>query len=168
MFKKILKQTAVCMLIVVSLLIADNSGIGVLQRGTEAVLNHMSVSYTADDMKTVFQKSVGAFGFMMGKTSDAINVITGKPVYGDPIDDRYEGNEASVYAVAGGKVIASGENEEIGKYVKILHGDQAESLYGNLKTVNVSVPDRVKKGQIIGVYERKEDKEFYYSLKEIE
>ena len=63
---------------------------------------------------------------------------------------------------------AVGENEEIGKYIKITHGDSGESLYGNLKSVNVTVPGRVKKGDIIGVYEKSEDKEFYYSFREFE
>ena len=101
-----------------------------------------------------------------GKMTDAVDVITGKPVYGDPIDEKYTGNKAAVYAVGGGQVTAVGENEEIGKYVKITHGDQGESLYGNLKTVNVSVPSNVKKGQIIGVYEKNGKADFYYSFQE--
>ena len=63
-------------------------------------------------------------------------------------------------------MIAVGENEEIGKYIKIKHGDQAESLYGNLSEVHAIASANVKKGQIIGIYDKTEGKEFYYSFQE--
>lgn len=166
MLKKILVQAGACVLIVFVLFAAKHSGIDVIQRGTESVLNYMSASYTADDLKTFAGKTNEVFSSLTGKATEAVDVMTGKPVYGEPIDEEYEGNETVVYAVGGGKVTAVGENEEIGKYVKIVHGDQAESLYGNLKSVQVSTPVQVKKGQIIGVYEKIEGKDFYYSFKE--
>ncbi len=166
MLKKILVQAGICVLIAFVLFAAKHSGIDSLQRGTESVLDYMSVSYTEDDLKAFAGKTTEAFSLLTGKTTEAVDVMTGKPVYGEPIDDEYEGDETAVYAVGGGKVTAVGENEEIGKYVKIVHGDQSESLYGNLKSVRVSTPVRVKKGQIIGVYEKIEGKDFYYSFKE--
>jgi len=71
-----------------------------------------------------------------------------------------------VDAVACGRVVAVGENEEIGRYVRIVHANQSESLYGNLESINVEVPANVKKGQIVGIYNRAKAEEFYYSLNE--
>ena len=88
--------------------------------------------------------------------------------YGEPIDEEFSGDSTSVYAVAGGEVTSVGENEEIGKYIKITHGEKGESLYGNLSTTGVKVPSRVKKGQIIGTYEKSDEKQFYYSFREFE
>ncbi len=147
--KRILIQTFCCLLIVFTFMVADRSTIPEVQRGTEAVLNYMSVDYTSADIMAAADKA-----------SDAL------VSYGEPIDKEYEGDETLVYAVGGGKVTAVGENEEIGKYIRITHGDKAESLYGNLKTVKVNKMNNVKKGEIIGIYSKEKGNEFYYSFKE--
>ena len=168
MGKMLWKQAGVCALMVLALLLSKNSGVAVLEQGAESVIKHMSVNYTRETVKEVADKSRAAAAFATGRVETAVNAITGKPVYGQPIDAEFEGTQTPVYAVAGGQVISVGENEEIGKYVRIIHGNQAESLYGNLHSVKVSVPSNVKKGQIIGIYEEREEKDFYFSLKEKE
>lgn len=166
MLRKMLIQTCICMSMMLAVLLAKNCEFAAVRTAADAALEQMSINYTAADMKKAAGKTAEAFTGLNGKVEDAVDVITGKPVYGEPIDEDYERNEALVYAVGGGKVTAVGENEEIGKYIKITHGNQAESLYGNLKSVRVSTPVNVKKGQIIGVYEKVDDKDFYYSFKE--
>ena len=166
MLKKMLIQAGVCVLIAGAFIIAQNSGIAAVKQGAQSVLEYMSVSYTAEDVKAAASRTTEVFAVITGKVDTAVDVMTGKPVYGKPIDEEYEGNKTVVYAVGGGKVTAVGENEEIGKYVRITHGDQAESLYGNLKSIRVKTPANVKKGEIIGVYEKKAGKDFYYSFKE--
>ena len=168
MIKKILTQTALCILVILAIFISKNSGLTSMERGAEVVLAQMAVSYTIDDVKGAATKTLGIASVFTDKVGGAIDVITGKAVYGEPIDDKYEGDKTVVYAVAGGKVTAVGENEEIGKYIKIIHGDQAESLYGNLNSINVAVPEQVKKGQIIGIYDKSTGDDFYYSLKEFQ
>lgn len=168
MLKKMLIQSGICILLVLTVFAAKSSNIIFMHNSAEAVLDHMSVTYTTEDIKAAAGKTVETFSMLSGKVDGAVDVVTGKPVYGEPIDEEYEGDEAVVYAVGGGKVTAVGENEEIGKYIRITHGDQAESLYGNLKTVRVAAPENVKKGQIIGVYKKKEGKDFYYSFKEFD
>lgn len=165
---KLFRQSGICLVMILAIVVSMNSNIEVFEKGAETVLSHMSVSYTAEDVKGAVEKSRAVAASAAGKAEEAVNVITGKPVYGEPIDSVYEGNKTFVYAVAGGQVTAVGENEEIGRYVKIVHGNQAESLYGNLYSVKVSVPSNVKKGQIIGVYEKAAGKDFYYSIKEKE
>ena len=109
------------------------------------------------------KKTVGS---IIDRMSETVNVMMEEPMYGEPIDEEYKGGEVPVYAVGGGKVTAVGENEEIGRYIKIKHGDQAESLYGNLGEIHVIASANVKKGQIIGIYKKNDDKDFYYSFKE--
>ena len=168
MINKMFKQSAAMALIVLALLISKNSHIGILENGAAAVLNYMEVNYTASDVKTMAKKSKDMAVSVTSKVNESVGVIAGKPSYGQAIDEEFTGKQTSVYAVGGGEVTAVGENEEIGKYIKITHGDSGESLYGNLKSINVTVPGRVKKGDIIGVYEKSEDKEFYYSFREFE
>ena len=89
-------------------------------------------------------------------------------VLGEPIDEKRHGKQSSVYAVDSGQVVATGEDETIGKYVRISHGKEGESLYGNLEKILVKVPVKVKKGQIIGAYNNSSKKEFYYSFNVVE
>jgi hypothetical protein len=151
---RFLKQIGASILIAAVLFLTGQSDIYVFERCGEILRDHMEANYTVEDILQIACKAADKVSRMA--------VIT----YGAPIDQRYKGSQTPVYAVAGGQVTAVGENEEIGKYIKIVHGDESESLYGNLKTIRVKVPFNVKKGQIIGIYEDTKDKEFYYSLNE--
>ncbi|MDO4545339.1 MAG: M23 family metallopeptidase [Bacillota bacterium] len=163
---KLLKQAGICVLIALALLISKNSNIGILEQGADTVLAQMSVNYTAEDIKEGAQRGVAAVASLPGKVNTAVSVMTGTSSYGDPIDEEFDGDEATIYAVGAGQVTAVGENEEIGKYIRITHGSDGESLYGNLKKTYVEVPSKVKKGQIIGIYEKSDTAEFYYSFRE--
>lgn len=168
MKRKIIEQTCFCIIIALVLFISKNSNVPLLEGGAETVLNYMKTEYTIDDAKKVINKSKALAASLPAKVSGTISVMTGKMTLGEPIDEKYENGRAAVYADAGGEVTSAGENEEIGKYIRITHGNMGESLYGNLESVYVQVPERVKKGQIIGIYEKKDGKEFYYSYKEFE
>ncbi|NLD20408.1 MAG: M23 family metallopeptidase [Clostridiales bacterium] len=166
MRKKMLKQAGISVLIVLALFIATNSNIKVLEKGADTVMTQMRVNYTVDDVKAAAKVGVKAVSSIPAKAQYAATVMSGKASYGEPIDERYEGKRANVYSVGAGQVIAVGENEEIGRYIRILHGGDGESLYGNLKEIFVEVPTKVKKGQMIGVYEKKKNKKFHYSFKD--
>ncbi len=166
--EKLAKQAVMTLLIALALVISKNSHIAVLENGAETVLNYMETSYTVEDVKDAAVKSKDMAASVTARVEETISAVAGKNRYGEPIDEEFEGDTTSVYAVGGGEVASVGENEEIGKYVRIIHGNSAESLYGNLKSVEVAVPAKVKKGQIIGVYQRDEDREFYYSFRELD
>lgn len=168
MKRKIIEQTCFCIIIALVLFISKNSNTPLLERGAETVLNYMETEYTIEDLKRAVQKSRTLAADLPAKVSGTISVMTGKMTLGDPIDEKYENGSAAVYADAGGEVTSAGENEEIGRYIRITHGSMGESLYGNLESVYVEVPERVKKGQIIGTYKKKDGKDFYYSFKEFE
>lgn len=168
MKRKIIEQTCFCIIIALVLFISKNSNTPLLERGAETVLNYMETEYTIEDLKRAAQKSRNLAADLPAKVSGTISVMTGKMTLGDPIDEKYENGSAAVYADAGGEVTSAGENEEIGRYIRITHGNMGESLYGNLESVYVGVPERVKKGQIIGTYKKKDGKDFYYSFKEFE
>lgn len=55
-----------------------------------------------------------------------------------------------VYTVADGKVIAVGEDETYGKYVKVDHGGGWVALYGGCEDIQVQVGASVKQGDRIG------------------
>lgn len=57
--------------------------------------------------------------------------------------------ELQVYSIGGGIVSEIGENETIGKYIKIVHGDDIVSIYSGCTQIYVESLEKVKKGQII-------------------
>lgn len=164
MYIKLLKQCLVCLLIVLALFISENSGINVLEKGSRFVINKMSVNYTEDDIIKNIKNAGSKIREIPQKASETFNRIVETDNYGEAIDSDCEDGKAVVYAVGSGQVTAVGDNEEIGKYIRITHGNENESLYGNLSEIYVKVPDRVKKGQIIALYRNNEDQGFYFNL----
>jgi len=73
----------------------------------------------------------------------------GKKVTNQGIDILSE-QQGWVYTVADGKVVAVGEDEIYGKYVKIDHGEGWVALYGGCGDIQVQVGALVKQGDRIG------------------
>jgi murein DD-endopeptidase MepM/ murein hydrolase activator NlpD len=151
--KRLVKQTAITLCIAGVLCLGTDSDNSNVRAASQEVLSLMEQEVDKDIIVNV-----------SGRAYEAVSNFTGGAV-GEPIDEDFQGDETSVFSVMGGQVVAAGENEEIGKYVRIAH-DGGESLYGNLSKRLVEVPDKVKKGEIIGIYTRDENKEFYYSYTE--
>mgnify|MGYP002794771938 FL=1 len=70
-----------------------------------------------------------------------------------------------VYAPADGIVLTSGIDKNLGMIVKIQHEKQI-STCGNLCRVTVVQNDAVKKGDVIGYYDKTCGKDFYYDKEE--
>lgn len=166
MKNKLKKQTYACIIIAIAMLISVTSDITTLKQGSNAIISYMNKDYTVEDIKRTLSSCADFASAMPEKVTSVINIIKGTPEMGEPIDPAYVAGQTDVYAVLGGDVTSSGENEEIGKYIRITHGSIGESLYGNLKSIDVEIPSRVKKGQKIGTFEQKEDEDFYYSFNE--
>src|SRR5690606_22496211 len=60
------------------------------------------------------------------------------------------GTKNNIYAVADGKVIDIGEDKNGWQYIKIDHGNDIVSLYEGCAQIDISVGDRVVKGDKIG------------------
>lgn len=58
--------------------------------------------------------------------------------------------DEKVKAVSIGKVKECGENEKLGKYIILDHGDGIETVYSNLGSILVNKGDSVSKSQLIG------------------
>jgi murein DD-endopeptidase MepM/ murein hydrolase activator NlpD len=54
-----------------------------------------------------------------------------------------------IRAAGGGLVVEAGENPEYGKFVRVQHSDQYETLYGHTSSLLVRTGDRVTSGQPI-------------------
>lgn len=162
---KMLKQAGVCAVILLTFIIAGNVDIPQLNRGSEAVVAYLSKNYTADDVMT-FAKYTAKTAVRAPVTVTNALLSAGQGSrYTDPVDENIKAGETvSVYAAEAGTVSAVGENEKIGKFIKVTHGDDAESVYGNCTEIYVKELERVKRGQIIASFKKEKDTDFYYSL----
>lgn len=165
---KLLKQTGVCVIVVLALLLARSVNVPQLNRGSEAAIAYLSKNYTVSDAMTFAKNSIATIAKTPVTVTNAVLSTKEEGKYGKPADEAKEGETVSVYAVGAGTISAVGENEKIGKFIKINHGDEAESIYGNCTSIYVKELDRVKKGQVIATFKKEPDTEFYYSFRNLD
>ncbi|MCI7302592.1 MAG: M23 family metallopeptidase, partial [Clostridia bacterium] len=125
-------------------------------------------NYTVSDAMTFAKNSITTIAKTPVTVTNAVLSTKDEGKYGKPADEAKEGETVSVYAVGAGTISAVGENEKIGKFIKINHGDEAESIYGNCASIYVKELDRVKKGQVIATFKKEGDTEFYYSFRNLD
>lgn len=164
MWKKIaLVQLCICLFIVTGYITIGNSGSELLKEKRSDFVAAMSKHYTASDIFTTGKDAVTT----LIKTPTIITsyILNGQESqqYAEPIDPVAEGAITSVYAVNGGQVYETGENDELGKYIKIQH-DGAVSVYANCSRVYAKEGKHVRRGQVIGSYVQDENDKFYYEL----
>ncbi|MEG0829084.1 MAG: M23 family metallopeptidase [Anaerovoracaceae bacterium] len=161
---KILRQTGICIIIVFTFLLAKSVEVPQLNIGSEKIIQQMSKHYSVEEIMTNGSKAVKTIIVTPVTMTNNIISANKENKYGYPMDQVKEGSSGSVYAVGGGTVSVVGENQQIGKFVKVEHGEEAESIYGNLDNIQVKDLDKVKKGDIIGTFKNTGEKDFYYSF----
>lgn len=161
---KIIKQMCICVILVMAFLAARHTGIPALQQASRTAVSCISKNYSVSDVMAAAKESVQTAVRVPAAMTNTIISAREKTKYGTPIDKAEIGETVSVYAVGAGTVTSVGENDEIGKFLKITHGDEAVSIYGNCETILVKELDRVKKGQAIATFKKEADNEFYYSF----
>ncbi len=77
-----------------------------------------------------------------------VNPISGENELHTGVDLKADMN-ADVVAAAGGTVIVAGQRSGYGNTVIVDHGDGTSTLYAHNTSLNVSVGDEVKRGQVI-------------------
>lgn len=166
--EKILNQVFCCLVIAFALIIAGESGNEGAENLRAEVLQQLNRDYTAAEVKAAISNGVEAVRTIPAMVNSAVAQVNAPIKYGEPIDAEPAGSgPVPVYSVGGGTVVETGNSGELGNFVVISHGNEAKSVYGNLESVSVRKPERVKKGQIIGSYDRNGEKEFYYSFEYI-
>lgn len=162
---KILMQVVTClsfMALVNGTAMIDNESVKSFKK---EIFDQMSVNYTIDDLKVMKDDFIGYMFELPKRINETIIVANEMSYFAYPIDENSSEDIVNVRAAAGGEVVYSGIDKNLGPCVKIKHNDKF-STYGNLHTINVIVGDRVKKSQIIGSYDNKSIEEFYYQLED--
>lgn len=89
------------------------------------------------------QFSLPIKGEVMSKGQDGIDIIANKP--------------EKVFASFQGEVKECGENDKLGKYILMDHGEGIETIYSNLGAIEVQQGNIVKKGEAIGISDASEN-----------
>ena len=167
----LLKQILICIIIVLLVIFIKKMDIAIVNQGMEKVQAQLDRDYkTADiyqgskhlaskikevpqSISSAFQKSGSKLAFMP-PTDEAAAVMTFSDNTVDSANAKdklifQSDKELQVYSVGGGIVSEIGENDQYGKYIKIVHGDDIVSVYGGCSQIYVESLEKVKKGQII-------------------
>lgn len=122
-------------------------------------------SVTWEEIKSAGVRVSSVVADAPAKVAGVISQANQASKYGHPIDEKSDSKIKQVHASAGGMVLASGWDKELGLYIKIKHED-AVTVYGNLSDIGVVENERIQRGEIIGNYDTESEKEFYYELQE--
>lgn len=163
MWFKLIKQTGICLILVLTLALVNQVDHPTFNRGCQAVMAQLEKQYTVEDVMAFAKKAASAPAAL----SNAMISASDQPKYGKPVDLPEKGEVAMIYAVEDGTVSAVGENHKIGKFIKITHGKYSESVYGNCEKIQVQEMEEVRKGQIIASFYNDGTTEFYYSLSKL-
>ena len=168
-----MKQILVCIIIVLLVIIIKKMDIAIVNKGldnVQAMFNHdytvaeifQSAKNFAEKAKSVpqsvasaFQRSGSKLAFSPPADEQAVISTFGEKTgednqYGFERGMVFQSDkELQVHAVGGGVVSEIGENEQYGKYIKIVHGDDIVSIYGGCSQIYVKSLEKVKKGQTI-------------------
>ena len=169
--KKLIIQTALSLGIVLTITIAQASDSKAVKEIINSIEGEITREYTVSDFKSFGNRALESIKDLPAAVIKINETMMHDAKYGEPIDQKLTDGKASVHSVAGGTVKEIGNNQDIGKYVIIQHGEESESTYGNLSEITCTLNERVKKREIIGVYVQDEDmsdnneeKNFYYAL----
>lgn len=163
--EKIITQCVLCCLVFVCA-----KGISFLpneqvQKAQATVQRQLETHYTEDDWK----RFASGFCRKIKKTPLAIANAVARANSADEMSSMRRAAESKttrpVYAPADGIVLTSGIDKNLGMIVKIQHEKQI-STCGNLCRVTVVQNDAVKKGDVIGYYDKTCGKDFYYDKEE--
>ena len=162
---KLYWQIAVCMVISAVAVYGGNIKNETFAKYYAEAKAQVMYQLNLEDVKAAGKELGTALADAPAKVVSAVSDANSASKYGEPIDEKSDSDSKQVHAVAGGMIISSGRDDELGLYVKIKHED-AVSVYGNLSDISVFESERVQRGEIIGSFDTNSGKEFYYDLQE--
>ena len=159
----ILIQSVVCIIMLLCYMAAGKFDSEIIQEKRSQAVAAMSKHYTVSDIWDKGKSTASALIKVPAAVSSYVMSAQDSQRYAEPIDPVAVGGITSIYAVSGGQVIETGENEELGKFIRIQH-DGAVSVYGQCSRIYAKEGKHVRRGQVIGSFLQEENNEFYYDL----
>lgn len=161
----ILIQAIICCMIFTFAKTATMLTPDALQPIKDRIKTQLEKNYTVEEAKEAGSELLETVKETPAVIASAVLKANKLSEFGQPIDEKSNQETVCVYATNDGRVISSGISKELGAFIKIQH-EESISTYGNLETVLAVQGDKVKKGEIIGTYDKDSSKKFYYDLEE--
>lgn len=161
-----MKQLLISIAIVLFIILVKKMDIAIVNKQIDNLQAYLKKEFTASEIKTAVVSSVDKVKNVPNAAVAAFKEGEAKIAYGPPINKvlNEDDKEFMIYAVADGTVTQVAQNEELGKFIRIKHDNEMESIYGTLSTITVKESGSVKKGQIIGSVANKGKKTLYFAL----
>ncbi len=161
-----IKQLIVCIIIVLCIIMIKKMDIAIVNQQLDNLEAYLTMDITKSDLQVMASTGIEKIKSVPASITTAIKAGDNKMAFSPPIDQVIDdkSKEIMVYSIGGGTVSQVDENEKIGKYIKIVHENGMESIYGSLSSVMVEDLNKVKKGQIIGTFENKDNNALYFAL----
>ena len=138
----------------------DNEGFSKIKN---KVGEYLGRNYSVEEIKETGADFVDKIIHAPAALTSAVMEANEMNEFGAPIDEKDTDEAQAVHAVAGGSVVYSGIDKNLGFCIRIQHEDKM-STYGNLSSISAVMGDRVKKGDIIGTFDSGDGEDFYYKL----
>lgn len=171
----LVKQVIACILIVLLVIVIKKMDIAIVNEGIETIKNQVSRDYTINEIAASAKGTFSKIKEVPTSISNAFRNSENKLAFSPPTDEAAvvatfgektgyfekeefgfergmkfaSEEELQVYAIGGGTVAEVGESAQYGTYIKIIHGDNINSIYGGCTNVYVEPLQKVKKGQNI-------------------
>jgi murein DD-endopeptidase MepM/ murein hydrolase activator NlpD len=171
----LIKQIMVCIVIVLLIIVIKKMDIAIVNEGLETFQATLSRDYTAGEIAEGAKETMAKITEIPGSISAAFRESEKKLAFSPPTDEAavvstfgekstYFGKEETgfergmkfssdeemqVFSIGGGTVAEINESSQYGSYVKIIHGNDIESIYGGCSEIYVKPLEKVKKGQLI-------------------
>ncbi len=161
--KKLYCQIMICMLLMTVAVCGKNIENPYFAKYYEKARNAVMTQVTMEDVRDVMAQLPDFLSNAPSKVVSAVAKVNSDSQYGTPIDEKSDSAVKQVHAAAGGMVIASGKDKELGLFIRIKH-ENATTVYGHLSNINVVEDERVQRGEIIGSYDTECGQDFFYEL----
>ena len=148
--EKILTQIVICCMIL-SIVKAGNF---VHDKKFDSVKKQVqakiSQNYSIEDLKAAGSECLEKVRKLPEKTAEVVKEVNG-------------GTVQSIRAVRDGLVVKTGIDPELGMML-VIRSENRNYTYGNLDQVLAVPGDKIKKGDIIGYYDKTSEKDLYYDF----
>ena len=176
-YNKLLKQLALCIVLVLLVLMIKNINTSFTNRAEELIETSLNQEF---DIRNSFGKIIKYAQEIPKMPDRVVNVFQSNenspldidlipPVHGEIVSNFGENYDAvlnlntfqrgidiliieseTIKSIADGEIIEVGEGSASGRYIKVQHNDELFSIYGNFSAVTVLKGQKVKQGQPIG------------------
>ena len=160
---KLLMQTVVCLAIFGLIRLSSVIGGGMSNEIKGRITEYAKTDYSIEEIQEIVGKLAEKAANAPETLVSAIIEANEADEFTAPINEKGKEDIKTVHAAGDGIIIYAGIDKNLGMCVKLQHKDKV-SVYGNLYTLTAVTGEQVKKGDIIGTFDSKSGKEFYYQL----